>query len=111
MAGESHPDHATIARFRKDHADALSDLFVQVLELCQKAGMMRLRAKLKRSEGREQDRARKWMVEPVFGQIKEAMGFRHMPRRGLQAARAEWGFVCTVHNLLELWRARAPLPA
>ncbi|MEZ4320716.1 MAG: transposase [Myxococcota bacterium] len=70
-----------------------------------------MRAKLKRSEGREQYRARKWMVEPVFGQIKEAMGFRHMTRRGLQAARAEWGFVCTVHNLLKLWRARAPLPA
>ncbi|MCB9610772.1 MAG: IS1182 family transposase [Polyangiaceae bacterium] len=70
-----------------------------------------MRAKLKRPEGREQYRARKWMVEPVFGQIKEAMGFRQMTRRGLQAARAEWGFVCTVHNLLKLWRAGAPLPA
>jgi transposase len=70
-----------------------------------------MRAKLKRTEGREQYRARKWMVEPVFGQIKEAVGFRHMTRRGLLAARAEWGFVCTVHNLLKLWRAGTPLPA
>lgn len=36
------PDHATIARFRKDHEQALADLFEQILRLCVKAGMGRL---------------------------------------------------------------------
>lgn len=34
------PDHATIARFRARHQDALADLFGQILQLCQKAGMV-----------------------------------------------------------------------
>ena len=36
------PDHATVARFRVRHQDALSGLFLQVLELCKKAGMVRV---------------------------------------------------------------------
>ncbi len=34
------PDHATIARFRRDHEDAIADLFTEVLALCAKAGMV-----------------------------------------------------------------------
>src|SRR6185503_6498731 len=36
------PDHATIARFRADHAVALEQLFGQVLALCARAGLVRL---------------------------------------------------------------------
>jgi transposase len=36
------PDHATIARFRADHQDAITELFEQVLLLCARAGMGRL---------------------------------------------------------------------
>jgi transposase len=35
------PDHATIARFRVRHQEALADLFGQVLGLCAKAGLIR----------------------------------------------------------------------
>jgi hypothetical protein len=35
------PDHATIARFRRRHEDALRGLFSDVLALCQKAGLVR----------------------------------------------------------------------
>ena len=63
----------------------------------------RMRSKLRTPKGREEYRDRKWMVEPVFGQIKAAMGFRTFTMRGLEAARGEWGFVCTCHNLRKLY--------
>jgi len=42
VAGNQCPDHATIARFRVRHADALAGLFTQVLRLCAAAGMVRV---------------------------------------------------------------------
>ena len=42
LSGDAHPDHASIAEFRKRHLHALSGLFVQVLRLCQKAGLVKL---------------------------------------------------------------------
>ena len=48
---------------------------------------------------------RKVIVEPVFGQIKEARGFRRFLLRGLAKIRGEWRLVCLTHNLLKLWRS------
>lgn len=42
LAGDQHPDHDSIAEFRKRHLDALAALFVQVLRLCQGAGLVML---------------------------------------------------------------------
>lgn len=42
LAADQHPDHASIANFRKRHLAALANLFVQVLRLCQAAGLVRL---------------------------------------------------------------------
>lgn len=42
IAGGEHPDHTRISEFRRIHLDALADLFVQVLKLCQKAGLVKL---------------------------------------------------------------------
>jgi transposase len=44
IAGGDHPDHTRISEFRRIHLDALADLFVQVLKLCQKAGLVKLGA-------------------------------------------------------------------
>jgi transposase len=41
VGANQQPDHATIARFRAGHQDALGALFGQVLALCAKAGMIR----------------------------------------------------------------------
>ena len=41
----------------------------------------------------------------MFGQIKQAMGFRQFLLRGLAKVKAEWQLVCTAHNLLKLARA------
>ena len=50
---------------------------------------------------------RKWVVEPVFGQIKQARGFRQLLLRGLTKARAEWSLICATHNLRKLHSACA----
>src|SRR5271166_5750377 len=42
VTGLSHPDFRTISEFRKRHLGALSGLFVQVLGLCRKAGLVKL---------------------------------------------------------------------
>ena len=49
---------------------------------------------------------RKAIVEPPFGQIKYARGFRQFLRRGLRAVGEEWALICTSHNLLKLYGAR-----
>jgi transposase len=49
---------------------------------------------------------RKVTVEPVFGQIKQARGFRQFLTRGLANVQAEWAMVCTAHNLRKLAAAR-----
>jgi hypothetical protein len=45
---------------------------------------------------------RKVIVEPVFGQIKEARGFRRFLLRGLHKVRGEWSLIALTHNLLKL---------
>jgi transposase len=63
-----------------------------------------------RAAGREGPyRLRKQVVEPVFGQIKQARGFRQFLRRGLAAVQGEWSLICTVHNLLKLAAAYRPM--
>ena len=47
-------------------------------------------------------RLRKQIVEAVFGQIKQARGFRQFLLRGLANVRAEWAIICTAHNLVKL---------
>jgi transposase len=42
LSGDQHPDHATIAEFRKRHLEALSGLFTQALRLCSEAGLVKL---------------------------------------------------------------------
>jgi transposase len=61
--------------------------------------------KLKRAGRRSRYRLRKQIVEPVFGQIKHARGFRQFLLRGLDNVRAEWTMICTAHNLLKLAHA------
>jgi hypothetical protein len=62
---------------------------------------------LRRAGHRSRYRLRKQVVEPVFGQIKQARGFRQLLLRGLDKARAEWALICTAHNLLKLAGAHA----
>ena len=63
----------------------------------------RMREKLRSAEGRAVYKMRKAVVEPVFGQIKEARGFRKFLLRGLENVQAEWKLICATHNLLKLF--------
>jgi hypothetical protein len=65
----------------------------------------RMREKLRTPQGRAIYARRKAVVEPVFGQIKEARGFRRFLVRGLEGASHQWALLCTAHNLLKLYRA------
>lgn len=64
-----------------------------------------MRDKLKRAGWRSRYRLRKQIVEPVFGQIKQARGFRQFLLRGIEKVKAEWALICTAHNLTKLARA------
>src|SRR5215475_11755844 len=68
----------------------------------------RMAAKVRTPAGRALYARRKVIVEPVFGQIKEARGFRRFLLRGLQNIRGEWRLVCLTHNLLKIWRHGGP---
>ena len=61
-----------------------------------------MRAKLRKDGFDSPYRLRKQTVEPVFGQIKQARGFRQFLLRGRVKVTAEWAMICTVHNLLKL---------
>jgi transposase len=67
----------------------------------------RMATKLRRAGRRSRYRWRKQIVEPVFGQIKHARGFRQFLLRGLDKVKCEWTLICTVHNLTKLAAASA----
>jgi len=64
----------------------------------------RMRRKLKTKVGKAVYAARKAIVEPVFGQIKQGRGFRQFLMRGIEKVRGEWAMVCLTHNILKLYR-------
>lgn len=64
-----------------------------------------MRCKLKLGGYRSRYRLRKQLPEPVFGQIKQARGFRQFLLRGLDKVRDEWSLICIAHNLTKLWAA------
>ena len=65
----------------------------------------RMRRKLQTKAGAEIYAGRKAIVEPVFGQIKQARGFRQFLLRGMEKVRAEWAMVCMTQNILKMYRA------
>jgi transposase len=64
----------------------------------------RMARKLRTKKGREVYAKRKGIIEPIFGQLKQVLGFRQFSMRGLATMRGEWRLMCIVHNILKLWR-------
>jgi transposase len=64
----------------------------------------RMSRKLHTKAGAAVYAARKGIVEPVIGQIKQARGFRQFLLRGIKKVQGEWSLVCTTHNILKLYR-------
>ena len=65
----------------------------------------RMKQKLKTKVGKAVYAARKCVVEPVFGQIKQARGFRQFLLRGKDKVKGEWALLCLTHNILRLHAA------
>jgi transposase len=63
----------------------------------------RMKRKLQTKMGKAIYAARKCVVEPVFGQIKQARGFRQFLLRGKAKVEGEWALVCLTHNILRLY--------
>jgi hypothetical protein len=64
----------------------------------------KMRARLLQPEKQAIYRKRKWVAEQNMGQIKESLGFRGVTMRGKAYARAQWLFVCAVHNVMKVVR-------
>jgi transposase len=69
-----------------------------------KPATARMAQRLRTPEGRAHYRRRKTIPEPVFGWIKQVLGFRSFSLRGLCAVSAEWRLMCTAMNLRRLHR-------
>ena len=65
----------------------------------------RMKRKLQTKVGKAVYAARKCVVEPVFGQIKQARGFRQFLLRGLKKVQGEWALLCMTHNILKIHTA------
>lgn len=63
----------------------------------------KMRHKLDTETGRSLYRLRKMTVEPAFGIIKSAMGFRQFLLRGLGKVEGEWALVCSAYNVKRMW--------
>lgn len=68
------------------------------------SGIEVMRHRLTTAAGKKLYRLRQQTVEPVFGIIKEAMGFRRFSLRGLARVGLEWTLVCLAYNLRRLHR-------
>jgi transposase len=65
--------------------------------------MIQMRDKLRSEQGRALYRLRKQTVEPVFGTVKHAMGFRQFLLRGLERVNGEWELVLLAYNMRRMW--------
>jgi hypothetical protein len=70
----------------------------------------RMKRRLNTKRGKAKYKLRSQTVEPVFGQIKAAMGIYGFMRRGIDAVRSEWKLICCCHNLMKLFRAFGVVP-
>ena len=73
-----------------------------------KPAALRMAAKMATKAAREIYRRRKGIVEPPFGWIKAAMGFRSFSLRGLTAVAGEWDLVCLAANIRRMRVLRNP---
>ena len=71
----------------------------------------RMAHRLKTARGKALYKLRKQTVEPVFGIIKEVMGFRRFSLRGRAKVALEWTLVCVSYNLKRLFTLKNQLAA
>jgi len=65
---------------------------------------LRMRNKMATEKGKKVYGLRKITVEPVYGNIKQNLGFREFLLRGLKNVKIEFNLACIAHNLQKIWR-------
>jgi hypothetical protein len=99
-----HGIEPCIAVGRQPHHEALEERLAPVPEAPNHPDAVgAMKHRLKTKEGKTFYAKRKSTVEPVFGIIKEVMGFRRFLLRGLAAVTGEWRLVCLAFNLKRLF--------
>lgn len=92
-----------IASGREQHNQILEERFAEPPEIPKDATpVTAMRHRMKTEVGKKFYAKRKSTIEPVFGIIKEVMGFRRFMLRGLEAVKGEWTLVCMAFNLKRL---------
>ena len=109
---EQRPDGPTVyaAVEKTSHHRSVADLEARAEPPAPAAGapmVVVMAHRLRTRAGRALYRLRQQTVEPVFGIIKEAMGFRRFSLRGLRAVEIEWTLVCLAYNFRRLHRLQA----
>lgn len=66
-----------------------------------------MKEKMEKRESKEVYGLRKITVEPVYGNIKQNLGFREFLLRGLDNVKIEFNLACIAHNLQKIWRLTA----
>ena len=93
-----------IATGRQDHNQPLQERFAQAEPPPVKAGLVdKMKHRLKTDTGRNLYAKRKSTVEPVFGIIKQVMGFRQFLLRGFEPVSGEWLLVSMAWNLKRMF--------
>ncbi len=89
---------------REKHHLPIMDRFQEPLPLSDNATTLdAMKHRLKTQSGKAVYAKRKSTIEPVFGIIKSAMGFRQFLLRGMEAVKGEWDLVCIAFNLKRLF--------
>lgn len=92
-----------LANGRQHHNPTLEERFAQAPEAPKDADSVgAMTHRMKTEAGKKFYAQRKSTVEPVFGIIKEVMGFRRFMLRSLDAVKGEWALVCIAFNLKRL---------
>jgi len=94
---------AYISSGRQSHNQSLEELFQEEPKAPENPNVVEaMRRRMKTEDGKKFYAKRKSTVEPVFGIIKEVIGFRRFMLRGLDAVTGEWNLVCIAFNLKRL---------
>ena len=96
-----------IASGRDGHNKSLEERFKLPPPLSDTADpVVVMKHRLKTTEGKELYAKRKSTIEPVFGIIKQALGFRQFLLRGLDSVEKEWSLVCMAWNIKRMHALR-----
>jgi len=101
LVAVSHPDNQRLYDFRPPNPDAKPPREPQA------AWRKAMKAKRQTEAAKAKYKRRKYTVEPVFGIIKNVLGFTRFSRRGIEKVKTEWLLVTLAYNCKRLCNLKA----